>query len=151
MESHCWATAVIVQWQWSEGWMGGGQVTGVWRDCPWRKFLCAKWHPRHELHFRTRLIASRHPGCLCLLTCSETLICDWGHQSAHTTWISRNLWFHYSLFHEKRLRMMLWNHDARVNSHQRWKQTQFRVCFHLWCELTSTMNVTEWQVSWNSW
>ena len=28
--------------------------------------------------------------------------------------------------------------------------TRFRVCFHLWCELTTTMNVTEWQVSWNS-
>ena len=38
-----------------------------------------------------------------------------------------------------------------VNSHQRWKQTRNRVCFHLWCELTITMNVTEWQVSWNSW
>ena len=46
---------------------------------------------------------------------------------------------------------MLWHHDTRVNSHQRWKQTRFRVCFHLWCELTSTMDVTEWQVSWNSW
>ena len=46
---------------------------------------------------------------------------------------------------------MLWHHNARVNSHQRWKQTRFRVCFHLWCELTSTMTVTEWQVSWNSW
>ena len=46
---------------------------------------------------------------------------------------------------------MLWHHYAGVNSHQRWKQTQFRVCFHLWCELTITMNVTEWQVSWNSW
>ena len=34
---------------------------------------------------------------------------------------------------------MLWHHKARVNSHQRWKQTRFRVCFHLWCELTSTM------------
>ena len=45
---------------------------------------------------------------------------------------------------------MLWHHNARVNSHQRWKQTRFRVCFHLWCELTSTMNVTEWKVSWNS-
>ena len=31
---------------------------------------------------------------------------------------------------------MLWHHCARVNSHQRWKQTWFRVCFHLWCELT---------------
>ena len=45
---------------------------------------------------------------------------------------------------------MLWHNNARVNSHQRWNQMRFRVCFHLWCELTSTMNVTEWQVSWNS-
>ena len=34
---------------------------------------------------------------------------------------------------------MLSHHNARVNSHQRRKQTRFRVCFHLWCELTSTM------------
>ena len=54
-------------------------------------------------------------------------------------------------FMKKRLQTMLWHHYARVNSHQRWKQTRFRVCFHLWCELTSTMKVTEWQVSWNSW
>ena len=54
------------------------------------------------------------------------------------------------LIHEKRLQTMLWHNNARVNSHQRWKQTRFRVCFHLWCELTSTMNVTEWYVSWNS-
>ena len=54
------------------------------------------------------------------------------------------------LIHEKRLQTMLWHHNARLNSHQRWKQTRFRVCFHLWCELTSTMNVTEWQASWNS-
>ena len=46
---------------------------------------------------------------------------------------------------------MLWHHNARVNSHQRLKQMPFRVCFHLWCELTITMNVTEWHVSWNSW
>ena len=45
---------------------------------------------------------------------------------------------------------MLWHNNARVNSHQRWKQTRFRVCFHLWCELTNTMNVTDWQVSLNS-
>ena len=54
------------------------------------------------------------------------------------------------LFQEIRLQTMLWHHNARVNSHQRWKQTRFCVCFHLWCELTSTMNVTEWQASWNS-
>ena len=62
-----------------------------------------------------------------------------------------NLSFCYILFHEERLQMMLWYHNIRVNSHQRLKQTRFRVCFHLWCKLTSTMNVTERQVSWNSW
>ena len=66
------------------------------------------------------------------------------------SWIPWNLSFSYILFHEKRLQTMLWHHNARVNSHQRWKQTRFRICFRLWCELTSTMNVTEWQVSWNS-
>ena len=45
---------------------------------------------------------------------------------------------------------MLWHHYARVNSHQRWKQMRFCVCFHLWCELTITMNETEWQVPRNS-
>ena len=39
---------------------------------------------------------------------------------------------------------------VEVNSHQRWKQTRFHICFHLRCELTTTMNVTVWQVSWNS-
>ena len=52
----------------------------------------------------------------------------------------------WHFLHEKRLQTMLWHHNARVNSHQRWKQMRFRICFHLWCELTSTMNVTEWQV-----
>ena len=66
-------------------------------------------------------------------------------------WIPRNLSFGYISFHAKRLQTMLRHHNARVNSHQRWKQTRFRVCFHLWCELTSTMNVTQWQVSWHSW
>ena len=36
----------------------------------------------------------------------------------------------------KRHQTMLWHHNARVNSHQRWKQTRFRICFHLSCELT---------------
>ena len=45
---------------------------------------------------------------------------------------------------------MLWHHNARVNSQQRWKQKRFRICFHLWCELTNTMNVTERRVSLNS-
>ena len=50
---------------------------------------------------------------------------------------------------KRRLQTILWHHNARVNSHQRWKQTRFHVCFHLWCELTNTIDVTEWQVSWN--
>ena len=50
----------------------------------------------------------------------------------------------------RRLQTMLWHHKAWVNSHQRWKQTRFRICFHLWYESTTKMNVTEWQVSWNS-
>ena len=29
---------------------------------------------------------------------------------------------------------------TRVNSDQRWKQTRFRVCFHLWSELTITIS-----------
>ena len=67
------------------------------------------------------------------------------------SWNPWNLSFRYSLFHEKRLQTMQWHQNARVYSHQRWQQMRFCVSFHLWCELTSTMNVTEWQVSWNSW
>ena len=74
----------------------------------------------------------------------------WNIQKVHISWIPWNLSFHYILFHEKRLQMMVWHLNARVNAHQRWKQMRFRICFHLWCELTITMNVTEWQVSWNS-
>ena len=37
-----------------------------------------------------------------------------------------NLSFRYILFHEKRLQKMLLYHNARVNSHPRWKQTRFR-------------------------
>ena len=29
------------------------------------------------------------------------------------------------------------------------KANAIRVCFHLWCELTSTMNVTECEFNWN--
>ena len=39
-----------------------------------------------------------------------------------------------------------------VNSHQRWKQTRNRVCFHLWCELTVALwcHSIVWSLfSWN--
>ena len=55
-------------------------------------------------------------------------------------WIPWKSSFRYM---KKRLQAMLWHHKARVNSHQRWKQTRNRICFNLWCELTSTMNTTE--------
>ena len=58
----------------------------------------------------------------------------------HISWIPWNLSFRYMLFHENWLQTMLWHQNAGVNSHQRWKQTRFCVCFHLWRELTSTMN-----------
>ena len=45
--------------------------------------------------------------------------------------------------------IIIWCAIEEINL-QRWKQTRFRVCFHLWCELTSTIYVTEWLVSWNS-
>ena len=32
---------------------------------------------------------------------------------------------------KKKLQTMQWHHNATGNSHQRWKQTQNRVCFHL--------------------
>ena len=68
------------------------------------------------------------------------------------TWIPWNLSFRYILFHEKRLQTMLWHHNARVNSHQRWKQTRNRVCFHLWCVLTLALwcHSIVWSIfSWN--
>ena len=55
-----------------------------------------------------------------------------------------------TLYFKKRLQTMLWHLNARVNSHRRWKQMRFRVCFYLWCELTSAMNIMKWQVSSNS-
>ena len=74
----------------------------------------------------------------------------WIYNDLCIVWIPWNLSFRYISFHEKRLQLMLLHHNARVNSHQRWKQMGFRICFHLWCELTITVNVMEWQVSWNS-
>ena len=98
----------------------------------------------------------------CIKLRHEILFINWRHfcgtnvqrsrqiNRKHFAWNPWNFSFRYIFFHEKILKTMLWHYNARVNSHQRWKQTRFRVWFHLWCELTSTMNVTEWQVSGNS-
>ena len=44
------------------------------------------------------------------------------------TWIPWNLIvISLHLFHEKRLQTMLWHHNVRVNSHERWKQTHLMV------------------------
>ena len=89
--------------------------------------------------------------CFSIHLCTTVLVCTtekflqiliWKGMS---TMNSMKLVTPLRLFHEKRLQLMLWHHNARVKSHQRWKQMRFCICFHLWCELTSTMNVTEWQ------
>ena len=85
-----------------------------------------------------------HPPNLCATVTAGSWTSRPFHEFNET---HHSVTFHFT---KKRLQTMLWHHNARVNSHQRWKQTRFRVCFHVWCELTSTMNVTEWQVSWNS-
>ena len=61
------------------------------------------------------------------------------HKKTKAVWISlqRICWLQWFLSGRETI--------ARENSKWIW---QF--CFHLWCELTSTMNVTDWQVSWNS-
>ena len=74
------------------------------------------------------------------------------------------------MIHQQTIRQMHEFHETchsitfivLVNSHQTCKQTRDRVCLHLWCELNLAgslgvffffmkENVTEWQVSWNSW
>ena len=47
----------------------------------------------------------------------------------------------YISFHKKRLQMMLRHHNARVNSHQRWKQTWSFMEFMSWCYSCITMLV----------
>ena len=65
------------------------------------------------------------------------------------SWNPWNLSFHCILFHEWTHYLILAGSSfyqiwlgrlTRVNSHQTWKQTRNRVCFHLWCELTSAMS-----------
>ena len=83
----------------------------------------------------TPLSTQTHYLCIMHMEQRYRMLYKW--QIVFKKWIPWNL-----SFHEKRLQTMLWHTNARVNSHQRWKQTRFRVCFHLWCELTSTMYVT---------
>ena len=72
------------------------------------------------------------------------------HNIYMISWIPWNLSVHYISFHVKILQTMLWHHSARAIHTKDESKLRFSVCFHLWCELTTTMNVTEWQVSWNS-
>ena len=113
--------------------------------------LSCKWNS--DVVFRPCGFWRVSSGRPCHLLYSHTAVreADRSRRSFRSAWIPWNSSFRYILFHEKRLQTVLWHHNARVNSHQRWKQMRFRVCFHLWCELTSTINVPEWQVSWNSW
>ena len=75
--------------------------------------------------------------CICTGACKinrtlgHLVLFDWAKHEFHEIHHSVTLYYM-----KKRLQTMLWHHNARVNSQQRWKQTRFRVCFHLCCELT---------------
>ena len=100
----------------------------------------------------------------CLLTLTiRVQCCNYAHCFAiyhklwyvfvhdYYSWNPWNLSFRHVLFHEKKKfsdigrkwilpNMIRAGTDCTqivlVNSHQRWKQTWNRACFHLWCELT---------------
>ena len=103
----------------------------------------ASQHSLASFRCQTIIKFSRAFGALSEMIQGSTLWC-W----MHCTWIPRKLvipsrfisWKTHFLILAGRA-FTLWRHNARVNSHQRWKQTRFRVCFHLWCELTNTMSV----------
>ena len=70
---------------------------------------------------KPRLKLPRTGGMSCQIPCPLPFNCT----SACQAWIPWNLSFRYILFHEKWLQTMLWHHNTRVNSHQRWKQTLY--------------------------
>ena len=120
-------------------------------------FLSMQWYHVPSILVKTKELATlleldRHVH-VHLLTPELTV----RHVSWHFVW--RKSWcryfykdsmnsmkFRFILFLKNTLQTILWRHNAKVNSHQRWKQTRIRVCFHLWCELTRTMNMMELQL-----
>ena len=62
-----------------------------------------------------------------------------GHRSRSTWQMSGSILIFSSLaqaYHEFHESCHSFTFIVLVNSHQRWKQTRNRVCFHHWCELT---------------
>ena len=148
----------------SQTWQLDFRAVIGWSKVHSMAILCIKWQRmpfslQHSTYDWNSQIQTRQPCHLHFCLFSTAAASEWRGKNINCciifsflcwSWIPWNLSFRYILFHEKRLQTMLWHLNARVNSHQRWKQTRFCVCFHLWCELTSKINVTEWQVSLNS-
>ena len=82
-----------------------------------------------ETHKITTQLPTKHPGAICMRTTYEKNFSG----TLCRTWIPCKLVIPPESIHTK--------DESKM---------RFRVCFHLLCELASTMNVTEWQVSWNS-
>ena len=78
------------------------------------------------------------------ITCTTSIVLTWCQFPYHQNWqkvasifasISKQL-KHKDLYQEFHETCHSVTFIVLVNSHKRWKQTQNRVCFHLWCELT---------------
>ena len=116
--------------------------------------FCSDWARAHVLLRCIRRRPEAHAllrFTACLFPCHESLLVYVALLSSN---ISGCLWS--SPIWSRKIRMVVpvrmrllinWQHEFHetchsatfivlVNSHQRWKQTRVRVCFHLWCELT---------------
>ena len=86
------------------------------------------------IHSQTWIVLSCILEMLCF-TCAngENFPCPHTYVHKHRAMKSMKLviLLHFISWKKKRLQTMLWHHNARVNSHQRWKQMRFRICFHL--------------------
>ena len=92
-------------------------------------------------------------GPVIILWFALLMLCE-----SHTMKLMNNVsWSHHlflvsALIHEFHETCHSVTFIVLVNSHQRWKQTRNRVCFHLWCELTLALwchSVVWSQFSWN--
>ena len=81
----------------------------------WSCLYLSALDPGNPLHWRHRPILSITFSVL-IAEISQTQIVNWVHEFQETC--------HFVTL------------IVVVNSHQRWKQTRNRFCFHLWCELT---------------
>ena len=120
--------------------MSGGQLAD--RPIRWRRaFVAASWPPL-PTPFSDLWLLSDVPYNVIATPFSLVVIRQlWSAKQSDTAHEFHET-CHSAIFYvmKKRLQTLLWHLNVRVNSDQRWKQMRFRICFHLWCELTSTMS-----------